>query len=69
MQYINNANILQFLRLEVELAIAKLQLAQYIDSYCCKYSNNYYQFNRYKKTSCIKKLSIQKYINYISLEI
>ena len=45
MQYINNANILQFLRLKVEFAIAKLQFVQYINNYCCKYSDNYYQFN------------------------
>ncbi len=69
MQYINNTNILQFLKLETKLATTKLQLVQYIDNYCCKYSNNYYRFDRRKKTSCVKKLLIQKYINYINLEI
>jgi len=42
MQYINNANVLRLLRLEIELAIAKLQFAQHIDNYCREYSDNYY---------------------------
>jgi len=37
--------MLQLLRFKVKLANAKLQLAQYIDNYCRKYSNNYYRFN------------------------
>jgi len=34
--------MLQLLRLEAKLAIAKLQFAQRINNYCRKYSDNYY---------------------------
>ncbi len=61
--------MLQFLRFKIEFTIAKLQFAQRINNYRRKYSNNYYQFNRCKKISRVKKLSMQKYINYTSLKI